>query len=132
MQMRVSSPTRVALEAKAGAHIQVIATFLRVGARRSSGAPDRTVLVRDVRDATTGELLSDHLWFNRGQTRWKANLRAGDVITFVARSIEYRSGYWGPNRVRQIETPARRDFRLTPPEGLVLVATGFARIADAA
>ncbi len=68
-----------------------------------------TVLVRNVRDAESGELLADHLWFNRGNIWRHIGPRPGDRVQFIARAVEYRTGYWGPNRlVRADNPPARR------------------------
>lgn len=122
MKLHVQSPTREILASKAGAQLHVTAVYVRTGERRSANHPYGTVLLQDIRDAETGELLTDHMWFNHGQVWRSANLCPGDVIAFDARSIEYRTGYWGPNRVRQAEAPARRDYRLTPPKGLTIVA----------
>lgn len=122
MKLMVLAPNRKPLEAKAGGRIRVTDVYVRAGDRRDTGAHHGTVLVRDVRDAESGALLADHLWFNRGEVWRHAGLVAGDVISFQARPIEYRTGYRGPNRVRQALEPARRDYRLTPPEGLVVVA----------
>ncbi len=106
----------------AGATIRVTAVYVRAGNRRDSGLLDTTVLVREVRDAETGTLLADHLWFNRGKVWRTLGLEGGDVVSFQARPIEYRTGYWGASRVRQLLEPARREYRLTPPEHLAVIA----------
>ena len=122
MKLLLSSPGRVELESRAGSTIRVIAVYVRSGGRKDARDTRGTVLIRDVCDAETGALLTDHLWFNRGSIWRNAELIPGDVIVFEARPIEYRTGYWGPNRVRKVLEPARRDFRLTPPEGLRVIA----------
>lgn len=122
MKLFVESPSRDRLAMKAGSLLHVIATYARCGERRAANNASETVLLRDVRDAETGELLADHMWFNRGRLWRSLDLRAGDRVEFYSRAIEYRTGYWGPNRVRQQEAPARRDYRLTPPAGLTVVA----------
>lgn len=121
MKLMVLAPSRQPLEAMAGGKIRVTAVYVRAGDRHDTGVHHSTVLVRDVRDAESGALLADHLWFNRGEIWRHAGLVPGDVISFRARPIEYRTGYWGPNRVRQVLEPARRDYRLTPPEGLCVL-----------
>lgn len=122
MKLKVIGPSRLPLEAKAGARVNVTAIYCRVGARSAMGRDRDTVLVREVRDADTGALLADHLWFNRGKTWRNLGLLPGDVVSFSARPMEYRTGYWGPNEVRQVEAPARREYRLTPPEGLRILS----------
>jgi hypothetical protein len=132
MTITVLGPGRTELEARAGGTIRVTAVFERVGARDRLCHPRQTVLVRDVRDAETGELLADHLWFNRGKVWKKVGLVEGDVVCFRARPIEYRTGYWGPNKVRQVDEPARRDYKLTPPEGLQVIERQRVEHAEAA
>ena len=122
MKLEVTGPGRVALQARFGERVRVTAVYVRCGTRTVRGRSHATVLLRDVRDAETGALLADHLWFNRGKLWRRAALAPGDVVTFCARPIEYRTGYWGPNKVLQIEHPPRRDYRLTPPEGLQVYA----------
>ena len=122
MKLRIIGPSRQPLEARAGSRVNVTAIYARVGARYVTGRGTETVLIRDVRDADTGVLLADHLWFNRGRIWRNIGLIPGDAIVFSARPIEYRTGYWGPNEVRQIEAPARREYRLTPPEGLRVIS----------
>ena len=122
MKLVVLAPSRKPLEAKAGGHVRVTAVYVRAGARRDTGSPHSSVLVRDVRDAETAALLTDHLWFNRGKVWRQAGLVRGDVVSFQARPIEYRTGYWGPGKIRQVLEPARREYCLTPPEGLIVIA----------
>ena len=122
MKLLIVGPSRQPLEARAGARVNVTAIFSRLGAREAFGEGKETVLLVDVRDADTGELLTDHLWFNRGRIWRNAGLIPGDTIAFSARPIEYRTGYWGPNALRRIDAPARRDYRLSTPEGLRIIA----------
>lgn len=122
MKLKVIGPSRLPLEARAGARVHVTAIYSRVGAREAMGRGQETVLVRNVQDAETGLLLADHIWFNRGKVWRNIGLVPGDSVDFCARPIEYRTGYWGPNEVRQIDAPARREYRLTPPEGLRILS----------
>jgi hypothetical protein len=121
MRLKVLCPRRVRLGVKVGQRITVLATYLRMGSRHVGRREFLTVLLGDVRDADTGNLLADHVWFNRGNIWRQAGLRPGDVVRFQTRPIEYRTGYWGPNLVRQLESPARFEYRLTTPEGLEIV-----------
>ena len=130
--MIVLAPSRAPLEAKAGGRILVIAVYVRAGTKNAAGHPHGTVLIRDVRNLDTGELLTDHLWFNRGKVWRNVGLVPGDVVSFQSRPIEYRTGYWGPSKVRQILEPARRDYRLTPPEGLCVIAQARSEHGEAA
>jgi hypothetical protein len=122
MGLRVLAPTRDVLGARLGQTLQVVAIYARTGARTAGSRIYPTILLRDIREVGSGgERLADHLWFNQGSVWRNARLVPGDVVTFAARVIEYRTGYWGPNRVRQALEPARCDFRLTHPSGLSVV-----------
>ena len=121
MKQGFLTPKRRNLEVLAGQTIRVIAAYDRIGTRAAVGRTYKTVLVRDVRHAQTGTLLADHLWFNRGNIWKKADVTQGDRVTFVARAIEYRVGYWGPDRLRQAADPPRVEYRLTPPKSLTVV-----------
>ena len=51
------------------------------------GAKEPTVLLKDITDVVTGEVLTDHMWFRTG--RWSATLRVGDTVYFDARVTRY-------------------------------------------
>lgn len=121
MKIMVLAPTRVRLKANAGRKIAVVGIYVGMGTRRVGQRPHRTILIRDVRDASTGELLADHLWFNRGKVWRRAMLRPGDAVEFEARSIEYRPGHWGPDPIRRRENPPRVEYKLTAPSGLRVI-----------
>ena len=91
------------------------------GIRQAAGRSYPTVLIRDVRDADSGAVLANHLWFNRGRIWKKTRLTPGDTVEFEARAIEYRTGYWGPDPIRRLDEPPRADFKLTPPSGLRVI-----------
>lgn len=120
MGFTIAAPTRGCLAQQVGQTLRVRAVYARTGTRKVGHRSYPTVLLVDVRDVETGALLTDHLWFNRGGLWQRVSPVQGDVVTFEARVIEYRTGYWGPNRVRQILEPARSDYRLTPPTSLSL------------
>lgn len=121
MPISIAGPSRTNLEARVGCKIRVTAVFVTLSKRKADLDHRETVLLRDIRDAETGFELTDHLWFNRGRL-WKAlALAPGDIVCFVARPIEYRTGYWGTNKLRQLDAPARRDYRLTPPEEMQVI-----------
>ena len=129
--MRVLRPQRRALEARAGQTLRVTAEFVRKGARTAGRHTYSTVLVRDVREVPSGVLLADHLWFTCGNTWAKAALVPGDLVTFKARPIEYRTGYWGSNAVRRRYDVPRVDFRLTPPKDLDVLTPANAHGGEA-
>lgn len=129
--VEVVAPKRVMIHALCGATISVFATYRGTGLRRRGTHLYQTVLVTDVRDASDGTLLTDHLWFNRGETWRQAGLSLGDRIAFEARAIEYRTGYWGANRVRRADAPPRVEYKLTPPKRIAVVRRWSERRAAA-
>ncbi len=52
-----------------------------------------TYLLRNVRDAASGSLLTDHLWIEVGQ--WAYGFRPLDEIQFSARVVPYQKGWRG-------------------------------------
>jgi hypothetical protein len=54
--------------------------------------PQRTMLLKNVASADTGEILTDHLWVTVGETLKKLKLKEGDEITFDARVGTYKKG----------------------------------------
>ena len=67
---------------------RVRATVARFGTSFSGGAP--TVLLLNISDCATGDVLTDHMWFRTG--RWSASFRIGDVVCFDARVSRYAKG----------------------------------------
>ena len=132
------APRRTALQEREGKTLQVTAVFVRNGKRdrRTLKVRDQnhsirtakrrthqTVLIQNVRDADSGEFLADHLWFNAGSTWQKSQLQSGDRVRFQSRVIEYRTGYWGPSKLKRLEDPPRIDYKLTPPKNLKVVTS---------
>ena len=118
-------PRRTALKKREGQTIEVTAVFSRNGTRTEKTCTYQTALLLDVRDADTGELLTDHLWFNAGNTWQKTEISPDDTVRFKARAIEYRTGYWGPSKMRRREDPPRVDYKLTPPRNLEVIMIGM-------
>lgn len=131
MQTITLAPSRQVLEANAGRKLLVVAVYAAMGTKKVGNRAFHTVLLRWVREASTGTLLADHLWFNRGNAWRKAGLVHGDVIAFEARPIEYRTGYWGPDPIRRLDAPPRRDYRLTPPTEVRIVRRACRRVEAA-
>ena len=129
----VIMPERLAMQPYAGRKVLVSATYKRNGMRRVGNHTYLTVLIENIRHMESGTVLTDHLWFNRGNLWRRAELRPGDRIAFQARVLDYRTGYWGPEKIRRLENPPRVEYGLTPPEGLVIIrsARGSRRPANA-
>lgn len=71
------------------------ATVGRMGIKSNEfkGFPERTILLKNVVNVDTGEVVTDHLWFTVGKTLKNLKLKEGDEITFNARVGTYRKGY---------------------------------------
>lgn len=89
-------------------------TFVRFGIKRGFKGPERTVLLKDVKDET-GEVVADHLWFNLTQGFDSLNLIEGDEVEFDARAKEYVKGYQGKNERGRLESPLEIDYMLSYP-----------------
>lgn len=73
------------------------ATVVRMGIKsnRFKKFPERTMLLKNVVDVSTGKEVTDHLWFTVRKTLSDLNLRAEDEISFNARVGSYRKGHKG-------------------------------------
>jgi len=92
------STRRQGLEHLGGERARFSATFERYGSRpkyRRRGVV-RTVLLGRVIHVSTGEVVTDHLWFTQAQC-WRklGHLEPGAKVGFDARVKEYRKGRWG-------------------------------------
>jgi hypothetical protein len=92
--------TREALRSIEGDRLTVRARVVFCTRRRTR----RPILLKDVTCATTGALLTDHLWIRKG--KWAEGVRSGDTIEFEARSKPYAKGYVtreAPAHLRKID-----------------------------
>jgi len=80
---------RKPLKARAGQSIRVTALIERYG----GSAHGSTYLLQEVRDAATGEMLTDHLWVP--VEKWAQGFRPGDLIEFTADVSQYLKGWLG-------------------------------------
>lgn len=114
---------RVGLKRKAlrGKSIEVKAIYEADSLGHKKGRTFETVLVREIRDAESNELLADHLWFRKGKELSKAS--PGDQIRFAARPIPYQKGYLGNCQILKRKDPPYLDYKLTPPRKLVVINT---------
>lgn len=71
------------------------ATVGRMGIKSNEfkGFPERTILLKNVVNINTGDVITDHLWFTVGKTLKNLKLKEGDEIRFNARVGTYRKGY---------------------------------------
>jgi hypothetical protein len=89
--------------------------FVRYGKKPAWNSPQplKTLLLKDIRDVATGELVTDHLWFNltKGFEAIQP-LSGGTVIQFDARVKPYEKGFvnW-----RQSIDERVTDYKLSHP-----------------
>lgn len=106
--------------------------FVRYGTKPAYRGPDlRTVLLADVTDVVSGEVVTDHLWFNL--TKGFAalgELGEGDIVSFDARVTGYQKGYRG--RRDDVYKPVERDYRLERPTKIRLEMSEQERQEEAA
>ena len=84
--------------------------------------PERTMLLKNVVDVSTGKEVTDHLWFTVGKTLSNLNLRAEDEISFNARVGSYRKGHrrkykdFKLNNMSKVVVESRTEKELTENE----------------
>jgi len=86
------------------------ATVAGFDQRTSYGHPKPMVLLKDVRDAQHGQVLTDHVHFDRRKWVDDLGLQPGDKIEFDARVGSYVKGYAGERRV---------DYKLNHPTRII-------------
>lgn len=87
-------------------------TFERYGTKSGYKGPTETVLLVNICDEE-GNIVSDHLWFNKTKGFVNANMRKGDIVSFEARVTEYQKGYKGNKD--DIPHDVSYDYKLTYP-----------------
>lgn len=95
-------------------------TFERFGKKSGWMGDERTVLFKDICDAS-GVIVCDHLWFNFTKAFALLNLQPGDGVQFDARVKKYVKGYFG-RRDDVFDKPAEVDYKLSHPTKVMKVA----------
>lgn len=107
---------RKKLSAIEGNRKTFIGTFSRFGLKPGwKGRQEETVLILDVRDADSGDVMCDHLWLNLTEGFRTLHLTEGDRITFAARVKPYVKGYQGSRAERTGEAWVSLDWKLSHP-----------------
>jgi hypothetical protein len=87
--------------------------FVRYGKKAGfRGKTQETILLRDIRSVTDGQIITDHLWFNLTKEFAALQLSEGDVVEFDARAKSYVKGY--VNRLGKIDN-RKQDYKLSHP-----------------
>jgi hypothetical protein len=106
------------LQKRDGTRFRCRATIERFGTKTAfKGPPIPTILLRDIVDAGTGTLLTDHLWFTAG--KWSTGLTLGNTFEFEVRSADYVKGYRGRHEV--YNAPISHDWKLQRPTKVAIL-----------
>lgn len=77
--------------------------------------PLPTILLTNITDLSTNQIVTDHLWFNLTKGFKDLNLKEGDIVMFDARVKPYYRGYKGYREEVQWEHPIEQDYKLSHP-----------------
>ena len=89
-------------------------TFDRYGTKTEFGYLKETVLLLNIKNHS-GQILADHLWFNKTKGFESLHLTKGDILQFDARVKPYVKGYKGWNLEKQLLNPIQKDYKLSYP-----------------
>ena len=95
------------------------AIFVRFGIKNGYKGPLETVLLKDIKDLETNQILTDHLWFNLTKGFDKIKLQEADVVEFDARVDSYLKGYRGYRE--DVYKPIEQDYHLARPTNIKLI-----------
>lgn len=85
---------RKSLQQKSGERRRFHAIFSKYGKKPGyHDYAEETILLTDVKDWTSGELVADHLWFTLTKGFREVGLIKGQRIAFDARIKKYMKGY---------------------------------------
>jgi hypothetical protein len=89
------------------------AIFSRIGKKTNyKGYREDTILLNDVREVETNQLVADHLWFSYAKSFEKIFLIEGELIEFEARVKKYTKGH--VNKRYRIDKRTT-DYKLSHP-----------------
>lgn len=108
---------RKKLAAENGERKKFRATFARFGKKVNyKGHTETTVLLTNIADAETGDVMADHLWFAYTAGFENANLTEGATVEFEARVKAYAKGY--VNKKIGINK-RKKDYKLSHPTKII-------------
>lgn len=95
------------------------AVFSRLGKKVNyQGYSEDTILLIEIRDAGTKQIVADHLWFSYTKSFEKITLSEGVHLEFEARVKEYSKGYVNSKyKINQ----SRKDFKLSHPTKIRII-----------
>jgi hypothetical protein len=84
------------------------------------GYSEETILLKNIRDIDSKEVVADHVWFTFSLTFQKAKVVEGSTIEFDARVKDYTKGY--VNKKIGINN-RKKDFKLSNPTKIITTST---------
>lgn len=110
---------RKGLADKEGERRKYSAVFSRIGKKTNyRGYSEETILLKDITDLETNQIVADHLWFSYTKSFQLVSLLEGVRIEFEARVKEYRKGYVN---TRYKINDRRTDFKLSHPTRIKII-----------
>jgi hypothetical protein len=110
---------REQLSKQNGERKKFTAVFERIGKKIGyQGYAEETVLLKNIVDPDSGNIVADHLWFSYTKGFQDVTLTEGARIEFEARVKEYSKGY--VNRVYRINQK-KKDYKLSHPTKIKVV-----------
>lgn len=104
---------RKLLAKEKGERKRFTALFTRFGKKVNyKGYSETTVLLNNITDTETNQVVADHLWFSYTAGFEKANIQEGALLEFDARIRQYTKGY--VNKKYGINN-RQKDFKLSHP-----------------
>ena len=107
------SHARKALGANEGKRCLYTGKFVRTGSKPGYISGVHTILLKDITDET-GQIVTDHQWFNMTKGFEQADLKLGDLVEFRATVEKYDKGYQG-RQEDVFDKPMKTDYRLSRP-----------------
>jgi hypothetical protein len=94
--------------------------FSRLGKKTNyQGYSEDTILLINIIDLETKQIVADHLWFSYTKSFEKISLSEGVVVEFEARVKEYKKGYVNSRyKINQ----SRKDFKLSHPTKIRIIS----------
>lgn len=110
---------RKLLASEKGERKKFHAVFSQFGKKVNyQGYTDRTILLLNIMDAETNNIVTDHIWFSYTKGFEKINLEPGLKVEFEARIKAYKKGY--VNRKYNINN-SKLDYKLSHPTRISIV-----------
>ena len=99
------------------------AVFIRIGRKTNyKGYSEETILLKNITEADTGKVMTDHVWFSYTKGFQDASLSEGCTVEFEARIKQYTKGY--VNKRYGIDSKSL-DYKLSHPTKIKLVDCFF-------